>query len=177
MNSLTFKIILVGEGGVGKTTFIKQHQTQKFTKKYIPTMGVEVSPLLLKTNKGSIILNIWDTAGLEKYEGLKDGYYIGADACILMFDVTSELTYNKLQERCIDIIRIIGKQIPIILCGNKVDCKDRKVKPIDIKFHKENNLYYYLDMSVKNNYNFEKPFLYLIKKLLKDENVTCAEED
>lgn len=58
-----FKIVLVGDGGVGKTTFIKRHQTGEFEKRYIATQGVEVSSITFATSHGPIKLNIWDTAG------------------------------------------------------------------------------------------------------------------
>ncbi len=72
----TFKVILVGGGGVGKTCFIKKHRTGEFEQKYNATMGVEVHPLKFHTNKGPVIFNIWDTAGQEVFRGLGDGYYI-----------------------------------------------------------------------------------------------------
>ena len=61
-----FKLILVGDGGVGKTTFVKRHLTGEFEKKYVATLGVEVHPLLFHTNRGPIKFNVWDTAGQEK---------------------------------------------------------------------------------------------------------------
>lgn len=60
-----FKLILVGDGGVGKTTFVKRHLTGEFEKKYVATLGVEVHPLLFHTNRGAIKFNVWDTAGQE----------------------------------------------------------------------------------------------------------------
>ena len=60
-----FKLILVGDGGVGKTTFVKRHLTGEFEKKYVATLGVEVYPLLFHTNRGPIKFNVWDTAGQE----------------------------------------------------------------------------------------------------------------
>lgn len=60
-----FKLILVGDGGVGKTTFVKRHLTGEFEKKYVATLGVEVHPLLFHTNRGPIKFNVWDTAGQE----------------------------------------------------------------------------------------------------------------
>ena len=158
-----FKVILLGDGGVGKTTFVKRHMTGEFEKKYVPTMGVEVHPLNFHTNMGRVIFNCWDTAGQEKFGGLRDGYYIGGDAAIIMFDVTSRITYKNVPHWYKDIIRVCGT-IPIVLCGNKVDCKNRKVKPKDISFHRRKNLQYY-DISAKSNLNFEKPFLYIAKKL------------
>ena len=69
-----YKLVLVGEGGVGKTTFVKRHLTGEFEKKYIATLGVEVHPMVFHTNHGPIRLNVWDTAGQEKLGGLRDGY-------------------------------------------------------------------------------------------------------
>jgi len=66
--------VLVGDGGVGKTTFVKRHLTGDFEKKYIATLGVEVHPMIFYTTKGSIKFMVWDTAGQEKLSGLRDGY-------------------------------------------------------------------------------------------------------
>jgi len=158
-----FKLILVGDGGVGKTTFVKRHRTGEFDKKYVATMGVEVHPLPFFTNLGNVIFNCWDTAGQEKFGGLRDGYYIGGQAAIIMFDVTARVTYKSVPHWYKDLIRVC-ENIPIVLCGNKVDCKDRKVRPKDIHFHRRKNLQYY-EISAKSNYNFEKPFLYIARKL------------
>ncbi len=66
--------MLVGDGGVGKTTFVKRHKTGEFEKKYEATLGVEVHPMEFYTNKGKIRFMVWDTAGQEKLSGLRDGY-------------------------------------------------------------------------------------------------------
>jgi len=169
----SYKLILVGDGGTGKTTFVKRHLTGEFEKKYVATLGVEVHPLNFHTNYGQIVFNVWDTAGQEKFGGLRDGYYIQGKCAIIMFDVTSRVTYKSVANWHRDLVRVC-ENIPIVLCGNKVDIKDRKVKIKQITFHRKKNLQYY-DISAKSNYNFEKPFLWLARKLLNEPNLTFVE--
>jgi GTP-binding nuclear protein Ran len=160
-----FKLVLVGDGGVGKTTFVKRHLTGEFEKKYIATLGVEVHPMPFHTNKGQILFNVWDTAGQEKLGGLRDGYYIGGQCGIIMFDVCARITYQNVPKWYKDLVRVC-ENIPIVLVGNKVDVKDRKVKAKQITFHRKKNLQYY-DISAKSNYQFEKPFVFLLRRLTK----------
>ena len=65
------QLVVVGDGGVGKTTLVKRHLTGEFEKKYIPTLGVEVHPLKFNTNCGMLTFNVWDTAGQEKFRELR----------------------------------------------------------------------------------------------------------
>ncbi|CAB9505007.1 binding nuclear protein Ran1A [Seminavis robusta] len=168
-----FKLILVGDGGVGKTTFVKRHLTGEFEKKYVATLGVEVHPLVFHTNRGTIKFNVWDTAGQEKLGGLRDGYYIQGQCAIIMFDVTSRITYKNVPNWHRDLTRVC-ENIPIVLTGNKVEIKDRKVKAKQITFHRKKNLQYF-DISAKSNYNFEKPFLWLARKLAGDNQLHFVE--
>jgi len=165
----TFKLVLVGDGGTGKTTFVKRHLTGEFEKKYIATLGVEVHPLAFTTNYGKICFDVWDTAGQEKFGGLRDGYYINGHCGIIMFDVTSRITYKNVPNWHRDLVRVC-ENIPIVLTGNKVDVKERKVKAKTITFHRKKNLQYY-DISAKSNYNFEKPFLWLARKLVGNQGL------
>jgi len=170
-----FKLVLVGDGGVGKTTFVKRHKSGEFEKKYVATLGVEVHPLTFYTSLGAIIYNCWDTAGQEKFGGLRDGYYVGGKAAIIMFDVTSRITYKSVSVWHRDLTRVC-ENIPIVLCGNKVDVKDRKVKPKHIVFHRKKPNIQYYDISAKSNYNFEKPFLWITRKLTGNQNVKFVAE-
>jgi len=164
-----YKLVLIGDGGTGKTTFVKRHESKEFDDNYIPTIGVKIHPIIFYTNKGNVQFLIWDTTGQEKLGGLRDGYYIQSDAAIIFFDVTSYTSYKNVKNWYTDFSHIC-ENIPIVLVGNKVDLKDRKVKPKMIKFHHKNNIEYY-DISAKSNYNYEKPFLYLIRRLLNDPDI------
>jgi len=139
----------------------------------VATLGVEVHPLRFHTNYGQVCFNVWDTAGQEKFGGLRDGYYIQGEAAIIMFDVTSRMTYKNVANWHRDLVRVC-ENIPIVLTGNKVDVRDRKVKAKMITFHRKKNLQYY-DISAKSNYNFEKPFLWLARKLLNESNLSFVE--
>lgn len=167
--ALQAKLVLVGDGGVGKTTFVKRHQTGEFERKYIPTLGVQVSQLSLFTTRGQIMYNIWDTAGQERFGGLREGYYLEASCAIIMFDVTSPATYRNVNTWHRDLTRVCPN-IPIVLVGNKIDIRERKVPPKRVTFHKKNNMRYF-EVSAKSNYHFEMPFLSLARSLLGDPNL------
>ncbi|KAL0843366.1 hypothetical protein Bca101_016611 [Brassica carinata] len=162
----SFKLVIVGDGGTGKTTFVKRHLTGEFEKKYEPTIGVEVHPLDFFTNCGKIRFYCWDTAGQEKFGGLRDG-------SALALNSSARLTYKNVPTWHRDLCRVC-ENIPIVLCGNKVDVKNRQVKAKQVTFHRKKNLQYY-EISAKSNYNFEKPFLYLARKLAGDQNLHFVE--
>ena len=89
-----FKLILVGDGGVGKTTFVKRHKTGEFEKKYVATLGVEVHPLTFHTNRGALKFNVWDTAGQEMFGGLRVSFVgdCGGDGVMVMFVACVQVT-------------------------------------------------------------------------------------
>jgi GTP-binding nuclear protein Ran len=90
-----------------------------------------------------------------------------------MFDVTTRITYKNVPKWYKDFTRFCDN-IPIVLVGNKVDQKDRKVKARQITFHRKNNLQYF-DISAKSNYQYEKPFLWILRKLVGDPNLYLVE--
>ncbi|CAF4022218.1 unnamed protein product [Rotaria sordida] len=168
------KLILIGDGGVGKTTFVKRHITDELEMKYASRLPVSVHPLNFYTNLGEIIFNVWDTAGQEKFGRVRDSYYIGGQCAIIMFDVTSRMTYRNVPQWHKNIIRIC-RNIPIVLCGNKIDVKDRKLKAKSITYHRKNNMKYY-DISALSNYNLEKPFLWLTQKLTGNDDLQLVSQ-
>lgn len=90
-----------------------------------------------------------------------------------MFDVTSRITYKNVPKWHKDITRVCDN-IPIVLVGNKVDVKDRKVKARQILFPRKHGIQYY-DISAKSNYQFEKPFVWLLKKITANTNLSLVE--
>lgn len=158
----TFKVLLVGDGGVGKTTFCERHLTGKFTKTYNPTLGCDVYILSFNSNYGVIKFNVWDLAGQEKFGGLEETYLNGAKAIIGMCDLTSKISFKSLEHwynKCAS-----SEDLLKVSCGNKYDINNHKINNDDkIKLKDKWSQYY--DVSAKSNYNYEKPFLYLSQKL------------
>lgn len=175
MEPKKFKIVLVGDGATGKTTFVKRHKTGEFDRVYNATVGATVHNLKFYTTRGAILFEIWDTAGQEKLGGLRDGYYVGAHGAILFFDVTSLTTYRSVNKWFSDLTRVMSSNTPIVLVGNKIDVKDRKVKAKQITFHRKKNMPFY-EMSAKSNYNLEKPILFLLRNFFQDNNLQFIEE-
>lgn len=165
----TFNCILVGDAGVGKTTFMDKHLHDKFEPIYKPTLCVDIHSLVLNTTEGHIRFNVWDTAGQQKYThssyGLSSRYYELADCAIIMFDVTSRLSYKN----CLSWFNLFGS-IPIVLIGNKSDISNRKVIFGDINRYLEMGVPYY-EVSSKLGDQIDKPFTKLIQILMKNDNI------
>ncbi|XP_039165874.1 GTP-binding nuclear protein Ran1A-like [Eucalyptus grandis] len=139
----------------------------------VPIVGVDVYPLDFFTNCGKIRFSCWDTAGHEEFCGQRNGYCNGGQCAIIMFDVTARLTYVNVPTWHRMLYRV-HENILIVLCGNKVDVKNRQVKAKQVTFHRKKNLQYY-EISAQSYYNFEKPFLYLARKFAGDPNLHFVE--
>ncbi|KAL3939757.1 MAG: hypothetical protein SGARI_001253, partial [Bacillariaceae sp.] len=110
-----------------------------------------------------------------KFGGPRDEYYKEGECVILMFDLDSRVTYKNIPNHHRDVTTKVGKTIPIVVCGNKVDLEIRKVKSKQITFPRKKSLQYY-DISAKSRKNFEKPFLWLARKLIGDNELCFIEE-
>jgi len=114
MSIPTHKVMLVGDSGCGKTTWVQRLLTGKFEKKQLATVGVEVHPLIVEYASGSVCLNIWDVAGSERFGGLRDGYMVDAEAAIIM--VSSS---NPNPKKSIDSWRkILPRDVKLIVVEN-----------------------------------------------------------
>lgn len=115
-----YKVVFMGDGGVGKSALIKRHFHNEFEKVYKPTIGAEVLPIQFQTNHGSIVLNIWDTAGQEKYSGLREGYTINAHHAVIFYSVNSELSARNISfwERDAGLL-------PTTIIGTKADMQNK----------------------------------------------------
>jgi GTP-binding nuclear protein Ran len=167
----TFKCVLVGDAGVGKTTFVHEHLTGNFLQVYDPTLGVEVHPIVFNTSIGPIRFNVWDTAGQKKYSGLGDDYFVQADCAIVMFDLTNDSSLSNSKIWFNRIIRKCG-DIPVILVANKSDIGSYDVTRHDIS--SSHSLDLFSIISSKLSLNCVDPFIKLAQSLLHNTSISSS---
>ena len=156
-----YKLLLVGDNGVGKTTLIHRLLNGEFVSYYKPTTSIEVKKLSFNSNYGIITFDIHDTPGKEKFSKIKNNNSSNLDAIMGLCDITSESSVNNL-DLWYNIMNSNG--LPSIACGNKFDVNKHKLPEIK-KMGLVDKWGMYYDISAKTNYDYEKPFLYLARKL------------
>lgn len=157
------KIVLIGESGVGKTNLLSRFSFDQFNANSKCTIGVEFSTKLLRVEDKNVKVQIWDTAGQERYRAITTAYYRGAVGAMLLYDITSSLTFNSL-ERWLKELRDNGDpNIVVMLVGNKSDMTDcRSISPQDgLNFAKLHKLLF-IETSAKTADNVQKAFATLI---------------
>ena len=149
------KIIFCGDAGVGKTSIINSIMGQKFVEDYEPSIGVDFFSKTIRYKGRLIKLQIWDSAGQEKFKSLIPNYIRGSSLIFLIFDVSKKMSYDHLTD-WIQFITNIENNSVIIIVGNKIDLKnDREVNKEEAeKFCKENK-YEYFEVSAKEGTNVD----------------------
>ena len=150
----TFKLVLVGDGGTGKTTFVKRHLTGEFEKKYVATLGVEVHPLVFHTNRGPIRFNVWDTAGQESFKSITRGYYRSAAVGLIVYDITSRDSFENIGAWIKECKQHGNKEMTLVLVGNKLDLEnDREVTYEEAEqYANENNMLFFETSAKTSNH-------------------------
>ena len=148
--SLRQKIIFVGDSGVGKTTIINRINNEEFKDLNESSVGIDYYSKNIKFRGEELTLQIWDTAGQEKYRGLIPTYARNAVLAFIIYDISSKQSFENLTG-WIDYLNSIEK-MPMIICGNKIDLVRQVTKEEGEKFAKKNNLVFF-EVSAKTNKN------------------------
>ena len=174
-----YKIILVGDSGVGKTSILKKFINNEFNEDIKCTINIDFFSKSIKIDKNLYTnLKIYDTAGQEKYRALIKQYYQGTDGIILVFDLTNENSFNKLKS-WINEVSDNTEKAQIILVGNKADLIERKIDEETAEnFAKQRDIKY-IETSAKEGTNilllFEELALDINKKKQNDSSVVELE--
>ena len=174
-----YKIILVGDSGVGKTSILKKFINNEFNEDIKCTINIDFFSKSIKIDKNLYTnLKIYDTAGQEKYRALIKKYYQGTDGIILVFDLTNENSFNKLKS-WINEISENTEKAQIILVGNKADLIERKVDEDKAETFAKQRDMKYIETSAKEGTNilllFEELALDINKKKQNDSSVVELE--
>jgi small GTP-binding protein len=127
--STQYKVVLLGEGRVGKTSLVNRFINNEFDDKQASTVTANMyCKKKIEVAGKSIDLNVWDTAGQERFHALGPIYYRNADGAVLVYDITDPDTFDKVKSWIRELKKVVGESIQIVICGNKGDLeKDRKV--------------------------------------------------
>lgn len=130
-----FKVSLLGEGMVGKTSLKNRVITGKFTDLYLTTLGVDFGIHNLKIEGREIQLAIWDIAGQKNFSTIRNGYFEGSNGAIVVFDVTRPETLTKIKDNWIvPFFKKVEDQLPLLILANKIDLeKERNISKDQIK--------------------------------------------
>jgi len=119
------KLIILGESGVGKTAILNTYVNGKFIEDHKATIGADFLTKELTLPDKIVTLQIWDTAGQERFQSLGNAFYRGSDACVLVYDITSDVSFKKIDEWRTNFITQATpddpKKFPFLLLGNKLD--------------------------------------------------------
>ena len=160
-----FKIILVGDGGVGKTSSIKRYVFDEFILDYKATIGSNIYVKDLNYKDRNVKLTIWDIAGQQQWETMRPVYYRGAQGVIGMYDVTNEESYKNLLNIWYDELKILKGNFKSIIFGNKTDLGDKDF-PKNPELEKKFGSVDHLKISAKNGENVEASFIKLVEALI-----------
>lgn len=114
-------MLILGESKVGKTSILQRYTEGVFTNYIMPTLGIDYRIKRLKVNKKDIKLQIWDTAGQEKFRAITQNFYRGSMGIILVYDVNDPLSFSNLTNWVESIYQFAGKDICLVMFGNKCD--------------------------------------------------------
>lgn len=145
---LLLKVIIVGDGAVGKTTLATHFAYDKFIEYYKMTIGVDFFTKDVTLGNDVVRLQIWDTAGQEKFAFMRPNYYEGASGGFVVYDVTRPDTFQSLERWLNEIYKKCGK-IPLCLLGNKIDLETRKVEQLQAEQYAEKQGLPYYETSAK----------------------------
>ncbi len=156
----TFKILLLGDASVGKTSFTKRYCYNIFNPSERLTIGVDFHVKTVEMNNKRIKLQLWDIGGEQRFRFLLPTYCLGANAAFLLYDITRPNTLDNISE-WMTIVRQKGGPIPIMLVGSKLDLDQtqRKVqRDYGIQIAEKNEMASFVEISAKDNVNVDDAF-------------------
>jgi small GTP-binding protein len=161
-----FKLLLIGDSNVGKSSLLLRFADDSFTDTYISTIGVDFKIKTVELDGKIIKLQIWDTAGQERFRTITSSYYRGAHGIIIVYDVTDQVSWFNVKNWLQEIERYACENVNRLLVGNKADLVTKRA--VDYNTAKEfaDSLGIpFIETSAKNNTNVQKAFLTMASEI------------
>lgn len=178
-NSRSFKLVFIGDSGVGKTCLVERTVKNSFNDNINYTIGAAFQKYSLKTEDNiTVTFNIWDTAGQERYRSLGPIYYRGSNAAILVYDITNDESFENIESWIYNLKTILGSDIVIALVGNKSDLEHRRNVDYKVakKFANKNSLIF-METSAKTAFNIDLLFKKITHELMKLKKVEVKQKE
>jgi len=163
-----FKLVVLGETGVGKTNLLYRYTKDQFSHNTPATIGVEFLQKKVNLEGNVVCVNIWDTVGQERFRSLSNWFYRGVVGAVLVYDVTQRDSLTKLTSWYNELMEHSHSLVASVLLGNKVDLQEnRKISTgAGVEFAKRHNMAF-LETSALTNMNVEKAFETLVRMIFK----------
>ncbi|XP_015116076.1 ras-related protein Rab-21 [Diachasma alloeum] len=166
-NGYNFKVVLLGEGCVGKTSAVLRYVEDKFNDEHLTTLQASFLTKKLNIDGKRVNLAIWDTAGQEKFHALGPIYYRMSNGAILVYDITDENSFQMVKNWVKELKKMLGSDICLVIAGNKVDLeKDRSVSFEEADRYAKQVGAAHFHTSAKQNRNIEEMFLDLTRRMI-----------
>jgi Ras-related protein Rab-1A len=168
-----FKLVLIGDSGVGKSCLLLRFADDNFTDSYISTIGVDFRFRTITIDDKTVKLQIWDTAGQERFRTITSAYYRGADGIIMVYDVTTAESFDHVEEWLSEVDRYANESTSKLLVGNKADLIEEKQVPEETAQSFADKLGIpFLETSAKTATNVDTAFLTMAKELIKTKEAS-----
>ncbi|XP_041320740.1 ras-related protein Rab-12-like isoform X2 [Pyrgilauda ruficollis] len=164
--NFVFKVVLIGESGVGKTNLLSRFTRNEFNHDSRTTIGVEFSTRTILVGDAAVKAQIWDTAGLERYRAITSAYYRGAVGALVVFDITKHQTYDVVDRWLKELYDHAEASIVVMLVGNKTDLAQAREVPMEeAKMFADNNGLLFVETSALDSTNVEEAFETILKEI------------
>ena len=174
----SFKIIVIGDSAVGKSSLTLRGTKDNFKDFYTPTIGFEFLSFTIKIKNQIIKLQIWDTCGQEVYRSLISSFYRNSSLAILVYAINNQESFDSLETWLDEIKTQTHPNLKIFLIGNKIDLEDQRVvsKEAGEELAKDHNLNLFMETSAKTGINAREVFIRAAKMLLEEYKKLFQEE-
>lgn len=158
-----FKLLIIGNSSVGKTSFLFRYCDNSFTSAFVSTVGIDFKVKTVIRNDKKVKLQIWDTAGQERYRTITTAYYRGSMGFILMYDITNEESFHAVQDWSSQIRTYSWDNAQVVLVANKSDLEEQRVVAEDRGKQLSSQMgLEFFETSAKENKNVKEVFDYLV---------------